>query len=90
MLRGAVIGLGCMGRQHLACYKSIDNVEIVAVCDSRADHAYTFLKEWGLDIPAYDDMAELIEKEKPDFVDIVTPTNTHADLTVKVLRWAAT
>ena len=29
---------------------------------------------------------ELIEKEKPDFVDIVTPTITHADLTVKALE----
>ena len=86
MLRGAIIGLGSMGRQHLACYKSIDNVEIVAVCDSRPDHAYTFLKEWGLDIPAYDNMEELIEKEKPDFVDIVTPTVTHTPLTVKALQ----
>ena len=42
MLRGAVIGLGSMGREHLACYKSIDNVEIVAVCDARADHATLF------------------------------------------------
>ncbi len=86
MLRGAIIGLGSMGRHHLACYNSVDNVQIVAVCDTKPGHAATTVKDWGLDLPAYDDMVTLIEKQKPDFVDIVTPTNTHADLTVKALE----
>ena len=86
MLRGAIIGLGSMGQNHLACYKSVDNAKIIAVCDTRPGHASTTIKNWGLDIPAYDDMVELIEKEKPDFVDIVTPTITHADLTIKALE----
>lgn len=86
MLRGAIIGLGGMGQNHLACYKSVDNVRIVAVCDTKPGHAATTVKNWGLDLPAYDDMETLIEKEKPDFVDIVTPTCTHADLTIKALE----
>lgn len=86
MLKGAIIGLGSMGQNHLACYKSVDNAKIVAVCDTKPGHASTTIKNWGLDIPAYDDMVELIEKERPDFVDIVTPTCSHAQLTIKALE----
>ena len=86
MLRGAIIGLGGMGQNHLACYKSVDNVNIVAVCDTKPGHASTTVNNWGIDIPAYDDMETLIEKEKPDFVDIVTPTCSHAELTIKALE----
>ncbi len=75
-----------MGQNHLACYKSVENAEIVAVCDTRPGHASTTIKNWGLDIPSYEDMVELIEKEKPDFVDIVTPTISHAELTIKALE----
>lgn len=86
MLRGAIIGIGSMGQNHLACYKSIENVKIIAVCDTKPGHAAATVKNWGLDLPAYDDMAVLIEKERPDFIDIVTPTCTHAELTCKALE----
>ena len=59
-----LIGRGQISKAHEAAYARIPDAEIVAVCDSRADHAYTFLKEWGLDLPAYDNMEELIENEK--------------------------
>ncbi len=78
MLRGAIIGLGSMGQNHLACYKSVDNVKIIAVCDTRPGHASTTIKNWGLDIPAYEDMVELIEKEKENIrlIGIAGPSSS--------------
>lgn len=86
MLKGAIIGVGGMGRNHLACYRSVKNAEIIAICDIRLDQAKQTVTDFELDIPVYDNMVELIEKEKPDFVDIVTPTDTHADLTIKAFE----
>ncbi len=86
MLKGAIIGVGGMGRNHLACYRSVKNAEIIAICDIRLDQAKQTVTDFELDIPVYDNMVELIEKEKPDFVDIVTPTDTHAELTIKAFE----
>lgn len=86
MLRGAIIGLGGMGRNHLACYKAVENAKIIAVCDIRVDDAKQTVQNFELDIPVYADMVELIEKEKPDFVDIVTPTDLHAEMTLKAFE----
>lgn len=86
MLKGAIIGVGGMGRNHLACYRSVKNAEIIAICDIRLEQAEQTVKDFELNIPVYNNMVELIEKEKPDFVDIVTPTDTHAELTIKAFE----
>ncbi|MBE6562385.1 MAG: Gfo/Idh/MocA family oxidoreductase [Ruminococcaceae bacterium] len=86
MLRGAIIGIGGMGRNHLACYNPVKDAKIIALCDINIEVAQNTVRDWGLDIPVYDNMVELIEKEKPDFVDIVTPTDTHAELTIKAFE----
>lgn len=86
MLKGAIIGVGGMGRNHLACYSSVKNAKIIAICDIRLEQAKQTVTDFGLDIPIYDNMVELIENEKPDFVDIVTPTDTHAELTIKAFE----
>ena len=33
MLRGAIIGIGGMGRNHLACYNPVKDAKIIALCD---------------------------------------------------------
>jgi predicted dehydrogenase len=82
----ALIGVGGMGGVHFGVYKDMKDIELVA-CDVRLD----MLKEKVGDLPVrcYGDMDELLAAEKPDMVDICTPTYMHADMAVKAMESGA-
>ncbi|MBS2025949.1 MAG: Gfo/Idh/MocA family oxidoreductase [Deltaproteobacteria bacterium] len=84
-LKGAIIGLGFIsGKGQFPAYQKRDDVEIVAI----ADHAPGRLTAAGLAAPnarLYSDWRELLEKEQLDFVDISTPPNVHAEITLAAL-----
>ena len=100
MLRVGLIGLGFMGRGHLANYIRLDAegapVKLVAVCD--IDPA----KLEGRDIitgnigvgnacdlsgyAKYADYNEMMAKENLDYVDIALPTYLHASASIAALK----
>lgn len=86
MLKTAVVGIGNMGATHLICHKNSEYVQPVAVVDIYEDHAEKILENIGLSIPVYSNIEEMIKNEKPDLVDIVTPTYTHKELSVKAMN----
>ena len=86
MLKAGLIGLGVMGPGHYFPYRGMDNVELVAVCDERYDLIKEKLTNFQSDTPLYADMEEMIKECRPDFIDIVTPTFTHADLAIKAME----
>lgn len=72
-LRFALIGAGFWARFQLAAWREVEGARCVAVCNRTPEKAR------ALGAPAvYADAAELLEKEKPDFVDVVTDPSTHA------------
>lgn len=81
-LKGVCIGLGYFSRFHLEAWLRMENVEISAICDADLDKARTTAKALG--IPSfYDDMETMLDAEKPDFIDIITPPETHKTLCLK-------
>ena len=86
MLKAGLIGLGCMGPGHYFPYRGMSDVELVAVCDERYDLIKEKLTNFQSDSPLYADMEEMIKECRPDFIDIVTPTYTHADLAIKAME----
>lgn len=72
--------LGCRGRsnKHVIPYKFVDRAEMVACCDMVDDVREKFCKKY--DIKGYADPREMIEKEKPDLIHIVTRPSTRVDL----------
>jgi predicted dehydrogenase len=56
----------------------------IAVADIRVDMAKDKIKDDS--IPVYASYEEMIEREKPDFVDICTPSYMHADMAVYALE----
>lgn len=79
-LRGAFIGTGFWANYQIPAWLELDGVEWVAVCDQNLAKAADVAHRFG--IPRiYADAAELIEKERPDFVDIITDVATHAPIT---------
>ncbi len=84
MIKAAVIGCGSMGQNHIRNYAEIEDVDLVAVCDVDIARARKFSKKYGC--KAYDNYAEMIDKEKPDVVSVVVPTKLHKKVAVDVLN----
>ena len=78
-LRVAVVGTGRISKFHFAAWAAADGVEIVAVCDVDGGRAAEMAKRYG--VPrSYSSVADLLDKEEVDAIDIVTPPATHAEI----------
>ncbi len=70
-LRFAMFGTGFWAHFQLAAWKELQGVECVAIYNRTRSKGERFAAKFG--VPAvYDDAGQLLEREKPDFVDIVT------------------
>jgi len=79
-LRGAIIGAGYFARFQAEAWRRLEGVEIAAVADAEVGRAEAFARQW--EIPAaYGSAPEMLKREGPDFVDIVTRPETHLPLT---------
>lgn len=79
-LRVGFAGAGAISQYHLAGWSETAEAQLVAICD--VDESRARAKAQAFSIPAvYTDFRSMIEGEKLDAVDIVTPVGTHAPLT---------
>jgi len=84
-LRFAVLGAGFWARVQLAAWGEVPGALCVAVCDPDRNRAENLARE--RDVPAvYDDPAALLAAEQLDFVDIITPVETHSPLVEMAAR----
>jgi predicted dehydrogenase len=97
MLRAGVVGFGFMGKMHLRCYRALEGVEAVAVCDadegklraSAGDVGNITGAEGAIDfdgVELYTDFEKMLREARLDVVSITLPTFMHADFTVKALE----
>jgi predicted dehydrogenase len=86
-LRGVVLGAGYFSRFQYEAWARIPEVEIVAVVNRDVAKAREAAARHGIHRAcAWSDLAALLDAEKPDFVDIITPPETH----LEAVRLAAT
>jgi len=97
MIRIGVIGLGFMGRMHMAAYEKMDNAQLVAVADEDPKRAAGDLSGgWGnipgatqtldmTDLTGTTDYRELLELDNVDVVDVCVPTPAHEQVAVAAL-----
>jgi len=79
-LRIGFAGAGAISQYHLVGWSELADAQVVAICDIDAEKARA--KAHAFNIPrVYTDFQTMIEREKLDAVDIVTPVGTHAQLT---------
>lgn len=77
-LRVAVAGAGYFTQFQLDGWKRIPGVELAAICNRDQAKARALAERFG--IPnVYGDVAEMIEREQPGLLDIVTPPVTHRE-----------
>ncbi len=88
MITVGLIGLGGMGLMHYSCYLEMhDKIRIVAIAEGNTEKAAPFAEKIGAKL--YVDAGELIEKEKPDIIDICLPTFLHAKFAAQAMEKGA-
>ena len=75
-MRFAILGTGFWARYQLAAWQELPGVRCVALYNRTPSRAEALARTAG--VPAvYADAEELLRREKPDFVDIITDVGTH-------------
>jgi predicted dehydrogenase len=85
-IKAAIVGAGLIaGKKHIPAFLRHKNkVELVALCDLNQEGARKLAAQFN--VPGvYADIGEMIEKEKPDLVDICTPPQTHVKLAIEAM-----
>ena len=78
-LRGAAVGAGYFSQFHFDAWSRIDEVDFVAVCDVDGANAERAANEYAIP-EQFADFATMLDKVKPDFVDIITRPDSHLEL----------
>jgi predicted dehydrogenase len=78
-LRGVAIGAGYFSQFHYDAWQRMPGATLVALCDSDAARARAAADHYA--VPrVYTDAAAMLDAERPDFVDVITPPATHQAL----------
>lgn len=80
----ALVGTGGWGRQHARIFSQRPDVDFCAVMGRNRDRAEARAAEYGA--RAYTDIAEMLDKEKPDFVSLSLPNQGHFEPTLQVIQ----
>ena len=83
-MKVAIIGAGGIGKFHSNIYTMIPEAKVIAVADIRLDQAEKAAEAHHAN--AYPSMEALLSNEKPDIVDICTPTYLHAEMAVTCMN----
>lgn len=78
-MKVGLIGCGGIAPAHLQVYKTLKNVEVVAVCDMNLERAKNLANRFRVE-SAFQSYSDMFEKQKLDLVDICTPVSTHAQI----------
>lgn len=80
-LKYALIGAGGNAeKKHIHGYKGLSDVDVVAICDVDVGKAAAMAARHQV-ANVYGDYKEMIERERPDIVSVVTPNFLHAEIT---------
>lgn len=84
MLKIGIVGCGKIAEAHADAIRNINNVKFIATCDSEILMAKQLAERYGAKV-FYDDLYEMLEKEKPDVVHVTTPPQSHYEIAEKCL-----
>lgn len=81
--RAALVGCGDVSVVHFEALESLEDVELVAVVDTDPEAASRSSQLQG--VPGYTNLAEMLEKERPDVVHVATPHDQHVPVILEAL-----
>lgn len=83
-LKGVMIGTGYFSQFHFNAWRRINEVDLVAVCDTDITKANALVKDTN--VAVFTDYKAMIEGIQPDFIDIVTPPATHLGILQNIVH----
>src|SRR5512146_486825 len=84
-LKVAIVGCGKIADGHIEeIQKMKETARVVAVCDLERLMAEQIAVRYGISAP-YDDLDELLARERPDVVHVTTPPASHLALAKKAI-----
>jgi predicted dehydrogenase len=88
-MRTAIVGTGGIARAHAAAVGEVgDNVELAAAVDVDPQRLADFQETYGV-ARAYTDLHEMLERERPDIVQICSPPYLHPEQCIAALEAGA-
>lgn len=84
-LKYGIIGCGAFGEQHIVGMQRLQNVELLAICDTNMERCQALAEKYNITY-AYQDYKELLQNEEIEAVTIVTPDQTHAKISVAAME----
>lgn len=87
LVKVAIIGCGGIANgKHLPSLSKLKNVELVAFCDVLVERAEKAATEYGFEsAKVYEDYRELLKDESIEVVHVLTPNDSHAEISVAAL-----
>ena len=76
--KAAIVGCGQRAHDHVEAYRHLPNVRVVACSAPSPTRREPFAQKYGL--KAYADTAEMIRRERPDIVHLITWPKTRVEL----------
>lgn len=77
--KGVAVGAGYFSHFQYEAWSRIPEVDIVAICNRNLENVQAMLQQYN--IPKhYTDYKEMIDAERPDFIDIITPPESHLEI----------
>lgn len=80
MLKGVIIGTGFWSNFQIPAWQELTGVKITGLYNRTFERAKSIGKKFGIG-NIYSTPEELLNKEQPDFVDIITDVDTHVPFT---------
>ncbi|MFN3481318.1 MAG: Gfo/Idh/MocA family protein, partial [Thermodesulfovibrionales bacterium] len=81
-MRVAVVGVGYLGEHHARVFSEIEGIELSGVVDIRRDRALDIASRFSTQ--AFTDYRDVLDKV--DAISIATPTTSHHEIALNVLR----
>ncbi|OYT53638.1 MAG: hypothetical protein B6U77_03595 [Candidatus Hecatellales archaeon ex4484_218] len=86
-LKVGVVGCGEIAKNvHIPIFKSLKDVEVVAVCDKNKSLVFETSKIFNIP-KAYTDIDKMLQDESLDLVSICTPPQTHFNLSIRAMSF---
>ena len=84
-MKVGLIGTGFGTRVHMPAMRADSHIDVVAICSAHRARAEAAAKEWGIGF-ATDDYRELIARDDVEVVNVCTPPDSHAEMTIAALQ----
>jgi predicted dehydrogenase len=84
-VRLAVVGCGNISQLNASGYLQHPRCDVVALCDVDPERAKRRARDWGIAPRIYSELAQVLDDDGIDAVELLTPTWMHADQIVAAL-----